>query len=288
MSDPNIMPDAGPGAIDTNPGPTRHPQPPTLGPAPDMLPVSEPLPDEVPAALLPALKAQAARESGGCNDVRIATVDGIDHEFALRRPTKAEWDVYLDAAFQPPLAMDASREIVADCCMWPDASTMRMIADERTLPALPMRLCDHLETWVGYSAPREIAIDAKTSPATLAAAGLDPDVVAALLAQYPGKGQLRACVFTLTPKEWADEDQRTAVVILKRPTKGDYQSFVLGYQTTAKAAASSDAAMACCVYPVTTEARRKLFAEAPGIPAKLADVIATMGGAVVRSTAKKA
>lgn len=277
---PNTFPDA-------DPGPIQHPPPPTFGPPHEAFAVED-VPEQVPETLLPALKAQAARESGGCDEVRIINVAGIDHDFVLRRPSKREWDIYLDAAFQPAMAIHASRELAANCCVWPPVSTMKMIADERRLPALPMRLCDELELWCGYSAPREFVIDANTQPSTLHAAGIDPSVVAALVAQYPHKGQLRACTFTLTPTHWGEEDKATATVIVKRPEKGVYESFVLGFQGTGKAAASHEAALACCVYPASPEALRRLFADVPGIPVKLADVIATLGGATVRTTAKKA
>lgn len=241
------------------------------------------VPNEVPADRIPELKARAAAESGS-GDIRSATVDGISHDYVLRKPTPAEWRAYYDACFQPGMALQASRNLVQACLLWP--ARAKLTADEKRLPAVAMRLCDELELWCGYIKPRELPIDKATTAEAIGAFGLDASAVAGLLEQYQGK-KLKALAFRTTPLDWSEEDQEQVVVVVRTPDKGVYEGFTRDFGTTEKAAAAHAAALSCIVLPSATETVRDVLARAPGLASKLADTIAILGGATAKTTAKK-
>ncbi len=255
---------------------THHPDPPALGgPTPTKLhPIAtEPADDEVPE-----LRRRAAAMTDGDESLRDVSVEGIDHVYVCRRPTRAEFDTYWNDAQVKETGMQASRNLARLCVLWPNRTRLRL--EEETFPALTVRLCDALETWAGFDKPAEVEL--KAGAEDLTANEVD------LLKRYHHPGQLRRVSFRVTPTDWDTAEQEVIDLVVKRPEAGVYESFIRGYNSgTNKAGASYDAALSSIVQPVSTEEKRALLDKYPGIHCKLGDVMVLMGGAGKRVTAKK-
>ena len=244
--------------------------------------VGEAVPSDVPDELVPSLKSLASSR-GVSDEIKAVTVDGVGHPFVLRRATRREWQEYVDKAHDPQQSIDGNANLAALCCLWP--SRRALAADREGTPALPIQLCNWIETMCGAKNLDEVPLDADTSEDVLEALGLVEADVQELLRVYHQPKQLSAVTIRVSGD--GEEPVESLTVILKKPDKATYEALVRGYRTSDKAIACYNAALSCIVYPSVDAEKRKLLEDRPGIPHGLFATMISMGGGIARSTAKK-
>lgn len=256
-----------------------QPKPPVIGRT--VVQFAEVIPPEVPEELVAGLKSLATK-TGVSDELKAVHIDGIGHDFVLRRPTRREWQEYLDKAHDAQQSIDGNANLAALCCLWPSRRALAAARD--VLPALPIQICNWIETMCGAKNLNEVPLDPSTDEDALQAIGLAAGDVEPLLRTYHHPGQLKAVTIRVSGD---DEEVETVTVVVKRPDKATYENLVRGYRTSDKAIACYNAAMVCIVSPSADADKRALLEARPGIPHGLFPTMISMGGGVARSTAKK-
>lgn len=238
--------------------------------------------DRVPLDEVPGLKVRAAAAKVG-DELRRIVVDGVSHEIIVRRPTRREFQEYFDASADPARAADGCWNLVVQCALWPAVDRIRLSRD--ALPALPSKVVGELETWVGATVASEVVLSAALTDEVLDGLFMSRAELAQLLQQYPHRGQLRHVNFRVSPE---GDDEETAGVIVKRPTRPVYDALMRALKgSDSKATALYDTALSCIVVPESEGERRDLLDVRPGIPGGVFKAIVDMGGSTSKATAKK-
>lgn len=243
--------------------------------------------EEVPEDLVGALKAKAAKI--GVSDVlRRIRVEGIAHEFIMRKPTRAEWHEYLNAAMVASQSSAGEWNLVIQCGLWPGLAAIKAAA--ATQPSVIKKVVDAIERWVGGEQGQaekiEYTLTADTTDDALAEVGLTRDDVEPLLARYPGRNQIKVVGVFVSPADTDESEADIATVVVRSPPKPVYDKFILGYRSGDKAAACYDMAMSCIVWPEAEQDRRSLIRDQPGLPWTLFATLGPMGGTGSKVTAK--
>lgn len=238
------------------------------------------VPPLVPDDEIAGLKARAAH-AGASDELRRVSVDGVSHEFIVRKPTRAEWNEYFDWACVPAKSAAGCWNLIVQCAMWPSHSAVSRAASE--CPGMIRVIVDEIERWcageISQAERVEIDLAQDVSDERLAEVGLTHDDVNPLLVRYPAAKQLRVVSLHTSPERCEEVDEEAVTVIVKRPTRPVYENLLRDWQSANKAAACYDAALACMVWPEAEADRRDVLNDNPGLPWALFSVIMAMGGA---------
>ncbi len=241
----------------------------------------------VPEELVPGLKARAVAD-GVSDDLLRVNVEGVDHEFILRKPTRAEWHEYIDKAHIATQSATGNWNLAVQCCLWPNQTALRIARD--TMPGLASKICDLIEVWIGGEITRriEVILSSKTDDTVLADIGISRAELEPLLARYRSKGQLRAIIVRVSPDDVPADEVETVSIVLKQPDATTFNALRAGFQVPdGRGMTCYTAAMTSTVWPESEEDRRELFNEYPGLPWCTWSLIFDMGGGLARATAKK-
>jgi hypothetical protein len=243
----------------------------------------EVVPPDVPEDVIPQLKQRAAA-LGVSDELRAVRVDGIEHDFVLRRPTRKEWQDYVVKQHDDAQSVDGQVNLALLCTMWPSRKAVTAARD--LLPALPIRLCNWIELMSGgkVGTITETPIDTTTEEDVLAGLAVPTDVLASLLSRFTLRNQIRVIAIRVSGD---DDPIEEITIVVKRPDKATYDNLLRGWRAGDKAVACYNAAMSCVVYPQSDVDKRALFEERPGIPYRLFATMIEMGGGIGRETAKK-
>lgn len=263
-------------------------------PVPDDEPV-EPVGDGLPETCsedeIPVLKARA-NKACGCDELRVIRVEGIEHDFIVRRPTRSEWDDYLNKATNASQAVDGEWNLCVECVVWPNLARMRH--DRADLPAFPKRVCDALERFSGgvKSGRVVLVIDGSTTDEALSdPLGLTRADIEPLLRRFPrkpGKPATLRAVGVRTSIDAEDEsDAEYETVIIKNLTAFQYDKLHTGFKSDDKSSALYDAAMSCIVWPSDEREKVDLLKATPGLPLAMFDVMNDACGASAKVVQKK-
>lgn len=238
------------------------------------------VPPLVPEDEIAGLKARAAH-AGASDELRRVSVDGVSHEFIVRKPTRAEWNEYFDWACVPAKSQSGAWNLIVRCTMWPSQSAVTRAASE--CPGMVRVIAEEIERWCGGEILQvervEIDLAQDVSDERLAEVGLTRDDVAPLLVRHSGVKQLKAVSLHTSPERCEEGDEEIVTIIVKKPTRAVYDNLIRDWQTANKAVACYDAALACMVWPESEADRRDVINDNPGLPWALYSVITSMGGA---------